>query len=61
MAFNEEALGPQADKPMRVLLSTDCYCPSCGHNHCASAISSIDNEDGTFYCQKCSAEWREIP
>ena len=45
----------------RVIKSTDCHCPSCGHNRCASSTSSIDNEDGTFYCQRCSAEWREVP
>jgi formate dehydrogenase maturation protein FdhE len=44
----------------RALLSTDCHCPSCGHNRCKSSVSSIDNDDGTHYCQRCSAEWREI-
>jgi formate dehydrogenase maturation protein FdhE len=49
------------EKYPRVIKSTDSHCPSCGHNRDASAISSIDNDDGTHYCQKCSAEWREVP
>lgn len=44
----------------RRLLNTDGHCPSCGHNRNTSSVSSIDNDDGTHYCQKCSAEWEEI-
>jgi hypothetical protein len=54
-------IGAFEQKYPRVIKSTDCHCPSCGHNRCASATSSIDNEDGTHYCQRCSAEWREVP
>ncbi len=59
-SLNEIAKAIPSEKRLRVLINTDPYCPSCGHNRDTSSISSVDNEDGTFYCQKCSAEWREI-
>lgn len=44
----------------RRLHSLDSYCPACGHNRDTSAISSVNNDDGTHYCQKCSTEWEEV-
>ena len=44
----------------RALLHTDAFCPRCGHNRDKSAVSSIDCEDGTKYCQMCSATWIEM-
>lgn len=44
---------------LRKLLDTDPFCPSCGHNRDKSAVSSIDNEDGTRSCQMCGTRWQE--
>lgn len=44
----------------RVLLDTDPFCPSCGHNRDISSVSTIDISDGRKQCQRCSTAWREI-
>jgi hypothetical protein len=43
----------------RVLLDTDAFCPSCGHNRDKSSVSSIDMEDGKHECQMCGIQWSE--
>jgi transcription elongation factor Elf1 len=53
----------------RVLLDTDPYCPSCGHNRDTSSTSTIDQSglwrdgktlpQGSKQCQRCGAEWVE--
>lgn len=43
----------------RTLLSSDAYCPNCGHNRDESAVSTIDHGEGIHACQMCGAVWRE--
>lgn len=45
---------------IRVLLSSDPFCPQCGHNRDKSSVSSIDEGDSIRSCQMCGATWREV-
>ena len=49
-----------ASETSRVLLDSDSYCPSCGHNRDASSVSSIRHDDGTRSCQMCGSVWGEM-
>ena len=46
--------------PERELLSSDVYCPSCGHNRDKSSVSTIALPGGWKQCQMCGATWSEI-
>jgi len=49
----------RAPGALRVLLDTDPYCPSCGHNRDKSSVSSIAMDNGERQCQMCGATWAE--
>lgn len=40
---------------LRRLSRLDAYCPSCGGKN-----TGTNNDDGTYYCDRCSAEWRRV-
>lgn len=45
---------------VRVILSSDPFCPQCGHNRDKSSVSSVDLGEGRKGCQMCGAEWVEV-
>lgn len=43
----------------RTLLSSDAYCPRCGHNRDTSSVSAVSLDDNWKKCQMCGVVWRE--
>lgn len=50
-----DGTAPAVAAPSRVLSWLDRYCPSCGGKD-----TGTNNDDGTYYCDRCGAEWRRV-